>query len=36
MSVTHFCSYCSTYHPIEEMRPVMIKGGKRWRCLKSI
>lgn len=36
MSATHFCSYCRTYHPIAEMRPVMIKGGKRWRCVKSI
>ncbi len=23
-------------HPIEGMRQILTKGGKRWRCIKSI
>jgi hypothetical protein len=36
MSETVFCYHCGTYHPIEEMRQILTKGGKRWRCVKSI
>jgi len=36
MSETAFCSYCGTRHPVEEMRRILTKGGKRWRCIKSI
>lgn len=36
MSETVFCYHCGTYHPIEEMRQILTKSGKRWRCIKSI
>ena len=33
---TAYCYHCGKHHPIEEMRQVVTKGGKRWRCIKSI
>jgi hypothetical protein len=33
---TIFCYHCRTHHPKEEMRLLVTKTGKRWRCLKSI
>ncbi len=31
-----FCYHCGKPHPEEEMRQIMTKGAKRWRCIKSI
>ena len=31
-----FCYHCGRYHPREEMRQIETKGGKKWRCIKSI
>ena len=36
MADTLYCYHCRTYHPKEEMRQINTKGGKRWRCIKSI
>lgn len=36
MSTTAYCYHCSRYHPKGEMRQIETKGGKRWRCIKSI
>jgi hypothetical protein len=36
MSELRYCYHCGTHHPIEEMRQISTKGGKRWRCIKSI
>jgi len=36
MATTRYCYTCFKYHPEEEMRLVATKGGKRWRCLKSM
>ncbi len=36
MSETAFCYHCGTHHPIEQMRQILTKNGKRWRCVKSI
>jgi len=36
MSETAFCYTCAVHHPIEEMRLISTKRGKRWRCIKSI
>lgn len=36
MSQTAYCYHCVKHHPIEEMRLIVTKTGKRWRCLKSI
>lgn len=33
---TLFCYHCGRHHPREEMRQIETKGGKRWRCIKSI
>jgi hypothetical protein len=33
---TAYCYHCGTHHPIEEMRQIESKTGKRWRCIKSI
>ena len=35
-SPTAYCYHCGTHHPREEMRQIETKGGKRWRCIKSI
>lgn len=34
--VTKFCYHCRSHHPIEEMRQISTKTGKRWRCIRSI
>jgi hypothetical protein len=36
MSDTIFCYHCRLPHPKSEMRLLVTKTGKRWRCLKSI
>ena len=36
MTETAFCYTCAVHHPIEEMRLILTKNGKRWRCIKSI
>ncbi|CAG4882326.1 conserved protein of unknown function [Georgfuchsia toluolica] len=36
MAQTAYCYHCVKHHPIEEMRLIVTKTGKRWRCLKSI
>jgi hypothetical protein len=36
MPDTAFCYHCGTHHPFEEMRQILTKKGKRWRCIKSI
>ncbi|MFY9327412.1 MAG: hypothetical protein WAO76_05255 [Georgfuchsia sp.] len=33
---TAYCYHCVKHHPVEEMRLLVTKTGKRWRCLKSI
>lgn len=33
---TKFCYHCGAHHPIEEMRQIETKAGKRWRCIRSI
>jgi hypothetical protein len=33
---TAYCYHCGKHHPIEEMRQLATKTGKRWRCIKSI
>ncbi len=33
---TAYCYHCNTHHPIDEMRQILTKGSKRWRCIKSI
>ena len=35
-SGTVYCYHCHTQHPREEMRLVVSKSGKRWRCIRSI
>lgn len=35
-SETIFCYHCARHHPREEMRQIETKGGKKWRCIKSI
>ncbi len=36
MSETVFCYHCRTRHPKADVRQIETKGGKRWRCHKSI
>lgn len=36
MSDTAYCYHCGRHHPKDEMRQIQTKGGKRWRCVKSI
>lgn len=36
MPQTEYCYHCGVHHAIEEMRQILTKGGKRWRCIKSI
>ena len=31
-----YCYHCGVHHPTEEMRQIVTKGGKKWRCIKSI
>ncbi|MDK9704333.1 MAG: hypothetical protein OEL20_14450 [Sulfuritalea sp.] len=33
---TIYCYHCTRHHPKAEMRQIETKGGKRWRCIKSI
>ncbi|HLA33385.1 MAG TPA: hypothetical protein VJ001_00810 [Rhodocyclaceae bacterium] len=33
---TKYCYHCGTHHPIDEMRQIETKAGKRWRCIRSI
>jgi len=33
---TIYCYHCCRHHPREEMRQIETKGGKKWRCIKSI
>ena len=33
---TVYCYHCRTSHPREDMRLVVTKTGKRWRCIQSI
>ncbi|HQR02600.1 MAG: hypothetical protein JSR19_11160 [Proteobacteria bacterium] len=33
---TTYCYHCGTRHPTVEMKLIVSKGGKRWRCIKSI
>ncbi|HLA33761.1 MAG TPA: hypothetical protein VJ001_02725 [Rhodocyclaceae bacterium] len=33
---TIYCYHCRTHHPRAEMRLVVTKTGKRWRCIGSI
>ena len=36
MPQTAYCYHCGRHQPIEEMRQLVTKTGKRWRCLQSI
>lgn len=36
MTETAFCYHCGAHHPINQMRQILTKNGKRWRCVKSI
>ena len=31
-----YCYHCGRNHPRQEMRQIETKGGKKWRCIKSI
>ncbi len=31
-----YCYHCGRQHPSAEMRQIATKGGKKWRCIKSI
>ena len=31
-----YCYHCRTHHPRNEMRLMVTKTGKRWRCIRSI
>lgn len=33
---TIYCYHCGRHHPSGEMRQIETKGGKKWRCIKSI
>lgn len=35
-SETIYCYHCGRHHPRQEMRQIETKGGKKWRCIKSI
>jgi hypothetical protein len=35
-SETIFCYHCARHHPRGEMRQIETKGGRKWRCIKSI
>ena len=36
MTDTIFCYHCRARHPIDEVRRISTRSGKRWRCIKSI
>ena len=31
-----YCYHCKSYHPLDQMRQLVTKTGKRWRCIRSI
>lgn len=31
-----YCYHCGRPHPRQEMRQIETKGGRKWRCIKSI
>ncbi len=31
-----YCYHCRMHHPRNEMRLIVTKTGKRWRCIRSI
>jgi len=31
-----YCYHCRMHHPRDEMRLIVTKTGKRWRCIRSI
>ena len=31
-----YCYHCRIQHPREDMRLIVSKSGKRWRCVQSI
>jgi len=33
---TKYCYHCGSHHPVDEMRQIETKAGKRWRCIRSI
>ena len=33
---TKYCYHCRSYHAVYEMRQIVSKSGKRWRCIRSI
>ena len=33
---TIYCYHCGRHHASGEMRQIVTKGGKKWRCIKSI
>jgi hypothetical protein len=33
---TRYCYHCTRHHPETEMIQIDTKGGKRWRCVKSM
>ena len=33
---TAYCYHCRSHHPIAQMRQLVTKTGKRWRCISSI
>lgn len=35
-SETKYCYHCCAYHVTEEMRQIVSKTGRRWRCVRSI
>jgi hypothetical protein len=36
MTETAYCYHCRIHHSKAEMRQIIQKGLKRWRCIKSI
>jgi hypothetical protein len=36
MSDTVFCYHCRVRHPLDSVRQIETRTGKRWRCIKSI
>jgi len=35
-AATLYCYHCGRHHPRHEVRQIETKGGKKWRCIKSI
>lgn len=36
MCETVYCYHCGVRHPVNEVRQIVLKTGKRWRCIRSI